>query len=302
MPDSEIYVGDIIRIVGAKEKMEELKLVIGPVTKLDLLTKEKLVVHQVMISRREITGKSLEDLDLPLYGIMATRIRRGSVEFIATPGTQLQFADSLTVVGEEVDIQKFAKLVGNSSKELDHPELVPIFIGIALGVMVGVWPIQFPGMPSPIKLGLAGGPLLAALILSRIGRIGKMTWYMPTSANFMLREVGITLFLTCVGLKSGDRFFETLIHGNGLIWMAGGALITFVPLLIAALWAHLKFKMNYLSICGLLAGSMTDPPALAFANQITQSNAQVVSYAAVYPLVMLLRIISAQLLVMLFLR
>lgn len=302
MPDSVIYENDIVRVVGSREKIEELKLLIGPVSKIDFREKENIAVRQVMITRHEITGRRLEELDFPLYGITATRLRRGGIEFTAALEMELQFGDTLTVVGEQADIQKFASLVGNSSKELDYPQLIPVFLGIALGVIAGIWPIQFPGMPAPVKLGLAGGPLLVALLLSRVGRIGRITWYMPASANFMLREIGITLFLTCVGLKSGDRFLEVLLHGSGLLWMAGGALITFVPLFAAAVAARLKYKMNYLTLCGLLAGSMTDPPALAFANQITPSNAQVVSYAAVYPLVIILRVLCAQILVMFFLR
>jgi len=173
-----------------------------------------------------------------------------------------------------------------------------VFVGIALGVIVGSWPIHLPGVPSPLRLGLAGGPLLVSIILSRIGRIGKLFWYMPPGANYMLREIGIAMFLACVGLRSGGQFVETLFAGQGILWVLGGALITAVPLLTGALWMKLAAKANYLTICGLLAGSMTDPPALAFANQQASSNAQVVAYAAVYPLVMILRVIAAQILVL----
>ncbi len=206
----------------------------------------------------------------------------------------------LLVVGPDESIAKFASQVGNSVKELAHPQLIPIFIGIVLGVVLGSWPFQVPGIPAPIKLGLAGGPLIVAILLSRVGRVGHLVWYMPSSANYMLREIGIALFLACVGLKSGGKFIEILLSGDGVLWFTGGVVITFVPLMLAALWMRLRHQTNYLTLCGLLAGSMTDPPALAFANQITPSNAPVVAYAAVYPLVMVLRIISAQILVIFF--
>ncbi len=301
MPDTLIFPGDILRAVGPRERLEDLKLIIGqPVTPQWGVLKESIITKRVVVTRRDVAGKSIGDLDPFLYGVTVTRISRAEVEFAATPDVEINFADTLLVVGEEEGIRKFALIVGNSVKALDHPELIPVFIGIALGVILGSLPFHFPGMPAPLKLGLAGGPLLVAMLLSRIGRFGKLIWYMPISANFMLREIGISLFLACVGLKSGDQFLATLTQGQGMVWLAGGALITVVPLLLAGVWARFYYKMNYLSVCGLLAGSMTDPPALAFANQITASNAQVISYAAVYPLVMIMRVVVAQILVLLF--
>jgi len=197
-------------------------------------------------------------------------------------------------------MQKFAAQMGNSIRELEHPDLVSVFIGLTLGVILGSWPIALPGMPVPVKLGLAAGPLVVAILLSRIGHLGKLHWFMPRSANFMLREIGISLFLACVGLNSGGKFVETLVHGHGFVWMLGGIAITILPLLVVALIVQWRRKLNYLTLCGLLAGSMTDPPALAFANQMAPSSAQVVSYAAVYPTVMFLRVILAQLLVIFF--
>jgi putative transport protein len=192
--------------------------------------------------------------------------------------------------------------LGDSVKRLNHPQLIPVFVGIALGVIVGSWPIMMPGMPAPVRLGLAGGPLLVAIILSRLGNVGPLVWYMPISANFMLREVGIVLFLACVGLRSGDRFVETLVSGNGVRWMIFGGLITLVPLVVVGIFARVAMRLNFLPLSGLLAGSMTDPPALAFAGAMTGSDAPSVAYATVYPLVMLLRVLCAQGMVLLFFR
>jgi putative transport protein len=175
-----------------------------------------------------------------------------------------------------------------------------MFLGIVLGVIIGMIPIPLPGFPVPVRLGLAGGPLVAAIILSRIGKIGPFLWYMPRSANLTVREIGIVLFLACVGLKAGDQFVQTLVHGNGFVWMGYGAIVTAVPLLLVGIIARLAIKLNYMPLTGLLAGSMTDPPALAFAGQITGSEAPSVAYAAVYPLVMLLRIIAAQAMILFF--
>jgi putative transport protein len=201
------------------------------------------------------------------------------------------------VVGEEQAISAAAAELGDSVKQLDHPQIIPVFIGIALGVIVGAWPLNI-GLPAPVRLGLAGGPLLVAIVLSRLGNIGPLVWYMPASANFMLRELGICLFLACVGLRSGAGFWDTLVRGHGVYWMGLAAIITLVPLLLVALIARGIYKLNYMTLCGLLAGSMTDPPALAFATNMTGSDAPSVSYATVYPLVMLLRVLCAQVLVL----
>jgi putative transport protein len=188
--------------------------------------------------------------------------------------------------------------LGDSMKQLNYPNILPVFIGIIIGVLLGSLPISIPGVPAPVKLGLAGGPLLVAIFFSRYARVGPVVWYLPQSANLILREVGIALFLACVGLRSGGKFVETLVHGDGFYWMALAALITIIPLLIVGFVARAVYKMNFLSVCGLLAGSMTDPPALSFANSIAASDAPSVTYATVYPLVMFLRILTAQGLVM----
>jgi len=195
-----------------------------------------------------------------------------------------------------------AAVVGNSNKALNSPQPIPFFLGIALGVIVGSIPLAVPGLPAAVKLGLAGGPLVVAILLSRIANTGPLVWYLPANANHMLREVGITLFLAAVGLKSGDKFMEVLMGGNGLRWLLFGAIITAGPLVLVGVVARAWKKLNYAELCGLLAGSMTDPPALAFAQQTTASDAPAVAYATVYPLVMLLRVFSAQLIVFLLYR
>jgi putative transport protein len=301
LPDSAIEIGYLIRAVGSRESLDALRVVVGSPAKIELReARGHLVTSRVLVTRREMFGKSIAELNAYHYGVTLTRLIRTEMEFAATPELRLQMADVLVVVGHEDAAAKFAQQVGNSVKELAHPHLIPVFIGIALGVLLGSIPFQVPGIPAPIKLGLAGGPLIVSILLSRLGRVGPLVWYMPPSANFMLRELGISLFLACVGIKAGAKFFSLLTSGEGLLWFAGGAIITLVPLILAGLWIRVQHRTNYLSICGLLAGSMTDPPALAFANQMTSSNAPVVAYAAVYPLVMVMRIIAAQIIVIFF--
>jgi putative transport protein len=195
-------------------------------------------------------------------------------------------------------MDKVRQVLGNSVRALNETNFIPIFIGIALGVLFGSLPIAIPNMPVPVRLGIAGGPLLLAIILSRIGRIGPLVWYMPASANAAFRELGIVLFLACVGLKAGEKFFGTVFTAQGLDWLIGGFVITVIPILIVGLIARLVFKMNFTVISGLLAGSMTDPPALAFANAVTASDAPSLAYATVYPLTMILRILIVQILVL----
>jgi putative transport protein len=222
---------------------------------------------------------------------------RAGVEFVARDHVHLQFGDKLTVVGESTALDRAARVLGDSLKVLDHPQLVPLFTGILVGVVFGSLPFAIPGMPAAVKLGLAGGPLVAALVLSRIGRVGPLNFYLPQSANLMLREMGIVLFLACVGLKAGPGFADAAFSAQGLNWMLCGLAITVLPLLAVALFARLVMKINYTALCGLMAGSMTDPPALAFANSASGGEGPAVTYATVYPLTMILRIVSAQALV-----
>jgi len=256
-----------------------------------------------VVTRGEALGCTVAELGFnEIHNVTVTRVVRAGIEMPAGPSVRLQFGDMLQVVGGEKDIEQAATKVGNSSKALNHTNFVAVFLGIALGVLVGVLPIHFPGIPIPVQLGIAGGPLLAAILLSQIGRIGPVVWYMPENANIALRELGIVLFLACVGLKAGDRFVEVIMSGNGLLWMGCAAAITILPLLIVGLLGRLVWKLNFMSLCGLLSGSMTDPPALAFANTTAGSDAPAVAYAAVYPLTMLLRIVVAQLIVVIFVR
>jgi putative transport protein len=221
------------------------------------------------------------------------------MEFTARPSLKIQFGDVLMVVGEGPQIEEVAKVVGNSAKALDAPQPIPFFLGIALGVLFGSIPLMIPGMPAPVKLGLAGGPLVVAILLSRLANTGPLVWYMPINANHMLREVGITMFLAAVGIKSGEKFVEVLLGGDGVRWFIFGAAITIVPLFLVGFTARIWKKLNFAELCGMLAGSMTDPPALAFAQQVTDSDAPAVAYATVYPLTMLLRVFAAQVVVFL---
>ncbi|HRJ71806.1 MAG TPA: putative transporter [Terrimicrobiaceae bacterium] len=302
-PEEVIRTGDTILAVGPPEKLDELRIIVGEPGTIDLRTiASHLVMRRVIVTKKAILGRSLGELDVfEQNEVTVTRVTRAEIELSATPDRRLQFGDMLVLVGREEDITKVADFVGNSVKQLNHTELIPVFVGIGLGVLLGSVPLAFPGIPVPVKLGLAGGPLLVAILLSRIGRIGPLLWYMPNNANFAIREIGIVLFLSCVGLHSGERFVDTLVHGDGIKWMLLAMLITVVPLLVVGCVGRIALRMNYVTLCGLLAGSMTDPPALAFANTVSGSDAPSISYATVYPLTMLLRVVCAQVLVLLFL-
>jgi putative transport protein len=294
-PAAALRIGDILHAVGPRERLDELRLVVGAESPVDLKAlPSAITVRRLIVTRSAALGRAIGELDLRRYGANVTRVIRADVELPPTPGLRLQFGDQITVVGDDAAVARAAAEVGDSVKRLNHPQIVPIFVGIVLGVILGSVPIPVPGMPVPLRLGLAGGPLIAAIVLSRLGRVGPLVWHLPTSANLMLRELGIVLFLAAVGLRSGARFVETLTEGPGLAWMGYGAIITLVPLLIVSLFARVVMKLNFVSMCGLLAGSMTDPPALAFAGTITGSDAPGISYATVYPLVMILRVVCAQ--------
>ena len=232
--------------------------------------------------------------------VSVTRVNRAGVDLVATPGLELQMGDRVTVVGAEKNIANVEKLLGNSLRRLREPNLVPIFLGIALGILLGSIPFVFPGIPQPVKLGLAGGPLIVAILISRFGPHLKLVTYTTMSANLMLREVGISLFLACVGLDAGAGFVDTVMNG-GLAWVGYGFIITFLPLMIVGIFARWFYKMNYFTLMGLIAGSTTDPPALAYSNGVAGNDLPSVSYATVYPLVMFLRVLTAQLLVLMLL-
>jgi putative transport protein len=297
--DTVVALGDVLLAVGPRPKLEELKVVIGKESDIDLMqVPSDIESRRILVTKSQALGKSIHELNLGhRYGVRITRINRAEIELPPTPDLRLQFGDNLVAVGEADGIKAVAAELGDSLKRLNMPQVIPVFIGIALGVLVGSWPLHV-GLPAPVKLGLAGGPLIVAIILSRLGNIGPLVWYMPISANFILRELGIVLFLSCVGLEAGGQFVDTVVHGQGLHWFVYGAAITVIPLLIVALLARGLYKLNFLSLCGLLAGSMTDPPALAFATSMTGSDAPSVAYATVYPLVMLLRVLAGQAMVM----
>ncbi len=301
-PDNILQRGDILLAVGPREELDQLRLVVGKESDDNVMqTPSELITRRIVVTQRSISGKSLDELDLlEKFGVTITRVSRAEIEMTANPRMRLQFGDLVLAVGEDSAVAKVADLLGDSPKQLDHPEVVPVFIGIALGILVGSIPFAIPGMPAAVKLGLAGGPLLVAIILSRVGRIGPVLWHLPISANFMLREIGIILFLACVGIKSGGEFFAILADGDGLKWMGYAALITVIPIFLAGIFARIFLKTNFLPLCGLLAGSMTDPPALAFAGSVTKSEAPSLAYASVYPLTMILRVFCAQVLVFFF--
>ncbi len=303
-PETRLRLGDILHAVGSEEGLDELRVVVGAEAGVDLKALPGAVTNRrLIVTNSAVFGKELADLeDFEEHNVIVTRITRGGIEFTPIAGLRLQFGDVLMVVGETPQIDLVAARVGNSNKALNSPQPIPFFLGIALGVVAGSIPLALPGLPAAVKLGLAGGPLVVAILLSRVANTGPLVWYLPTNANHMLREIGITLFLAAVGLKSGDKFIEVLTGGSGPAWLLLGATITAVPLVLVGLVARAWQKLNYAELCGLLAGSMTDPPALAFAQQTTGSDAPAVAYATVYPLVMLLRVFSAQLLIFLLYR
>ncbi len=303
VPDAKITLQEGDTIVGLcpEQDFDKLKTVFGEaMLQPDFnIGSENLSMRHILVTNRKIVGKRLKDINLTsMFPANITRIFRGESEIIPTATTSLEFGDTIRVVGQRDRMDRVANFLGNSQKDLSHPNLIPLFIGIFLGILLGSISIPL-GLPKPAKLGLAGGPLIVALILGHKGRIGKLDFYMTPSANRFIRELGIVLFLACVGLGSGKHFWETLING-GYMWMLYASLITFVPLFIAGIIGRLM-KINYLTICGYLAGSMTDPPALEFANSIAPEQAQATAYATVYPLTMFFRILFAQLLVLIFL-
>ena len=300
--NTEIYLDDILHLVGEINALKKMRLIVGD--EMDVPTStvgSEIRAERVVVTSEKVLGKKIKSLGIhQKYGVVISRLNRAGVELVPTANTTLQFGDVLHMVGPTDVMNNAISVIGNAAQKLQQVQMLPVFIGIGLGVLFGSIPFYIPGFPVALKLGLAGGPLVIALILARIGTLGKLYWFMPPSANLALRELGIVLFLAVVGLKSGGSFLDTLLNGDGLEWMGYGVIITLVPLLVTGIIARLYSKLNYLSLCGVLAGSMTDPPALAFANAIKEeSGAAPLSYATVYPLAMFLRIISPQLLALL---
>jgi putative transport protein len=291
---------DRIMAVGTGPMLDRFQQVVGSRSEDDLLQSPGDVTSSaVVLTSNRALGKTVKELELEqLFGAVVTRVTRADLEMTAVPNLRLHFGDVLQVVGDQAGLEKAANFLGNSLKHLNETHFIPLFIGIAASVALGTMPIPVPGLPQPLRLGLAGGALLVALTLGRLGRIGRLVWHMPTNVNLAFREFGIALFFAAVGLMSGAKFFSTVFSPAGALWLCSGVVITIVPLVLVGGFARAVLKMNFAALCGLLAGSTTDPPALAFASNITGSDAPLISYAAVYPLTMVLRILSAQILVL----
>ncbi len=298
--DTIVAEGDLIRVVISEQDEEVFDAVIGP--KVDYDWKEEqtpVVSRRIVVTNSEYSGRKLGSLRLPKgFGLNATRVNRAGLDLLANPNLSLQVGDRITVVGQLEDIHRLAAHLGNSMKRLDHPNMFTIFIGIFLGIVVGSIPLALPGMSVPMKLGLAGGPLITAIFIGRYGHKFKLVTYTSSSANLMLRELGICLFLASVGLAAGANFAATVFNATGAKWLLYGFLITFIPLLIVGFVARGKFKVNYCTLMGLMSGSTTDPPALAYANKTAGNDAPAVAYSTVYPLTMFLRVVTAQVLIM----
>ena len=303
--DLPLQEGDKVLIVTDVQHKEKVRIIFGEDYPVDMnewrTTGAQLVSRRLSITKSSITGKSLRKLDIRRkYGVTVARILRAGIDLQADADLILQVGDSLKVVGSEEGIARLAKLVGNEPESLHKPNLVPIFFGIALGVAFGMMPIRFPGMPQPLKLGLAGGPLIVAILLGHFGPQLRITTYTALSANLMIREIGISLFMAAVGLDAGKTFVASLA-GGGYMWVLYGAIITLVPMTLVALAARYLMKMDFYKICGLLAGGTTDPALLSFSEQMYGSGRIAVNYATVYPLTMFLRVVAAQVLIMIML-
>ena len=307
IPNAEtvLRLGDEMNIVCAEDDSEAIQAFIGQ--RVDNVDWDSLggrdtamVSRRILVTQPSINGKTLGSLHFSsMYGVNVTRVNRSGMDLFASRQLTLQVGDRVMVVGPKDAIERVANLLGNQLKRLDHPNIVTIFVGILCGIIFGSLPIAVPGMPTPVKLGLAGGPLIIAILIGRFGYKVKLVTYTTMSANLMLREVGLVLFLASVGIKAGENFVQTVVEGDGLLYVGIGFLITILPLLIIGLIARWRHKLNYYTLIGLIAGSNTDPPALAYANQVSGNDAPAVGYSTVYPLAMFLRILSAQLLILL---
>ena len=298
--DTVLHLRDKILVISTPKDIEAISVFFGK--QIDMQWEQldkKLISRRILITKPELNGKMLSQLKIRNnFGASITRVNRSGVDLVAAPQLQLQMGDRVTIVGSELAVSHAEKVLGNSMKRLDHPNLIPIFLGIALGCILGSTPFVFPGIPQPVKLGLAGGPLIVSILSSRFGPQYKMITYTTMSANLMLREIGISLFLACVGLGAGKGFVETVIYDGGYVWVGYGVIITIVPLLIAGLVGRYIFKLNYYTLIGVLGGSTTNPPALAYSNDLTSCDAPAVGYATVYPLTMFLRVLTAQILIL----
>lgn len=294
--DTRLHVGDVVLAVATGSALDELEVVLGPRVTDDLTRAPgALTTRRVVVTHDAALGEAIGALE-SRAAVTVTRVTRSGLELLARPDLTLQFGDVLQVVGTETAVAETATAVGNAARELDVTRLGAVFLGIAFGVALGTFPIHLPGLPVPLRLGLAAGPLLAAIVLSAIGRLGRVVFYMPANANHALRELGITLFMAMVGLGAGAHFAAHPLTLETAGWVAAGAAVTMAPLLVVAIGARLLLQLDYVRLCGLVAGSMTDPPALAFGNAVLRSDAASTTYAAVYPLTMVLRVVAAQVL------
>jgi putative transport protein len=300
--DTIFHIGDKVRVVCAEADAEAIVAFLGPEIDMDWKEQDQpMVSKRVIVTQPSINGKTLGQLHLSrMHGVNVTRVTRQGMDIFASPTLPLQVGDRVMVVGPEDAVNNVASMMGNSIRRLDAPNIATIFIGIIIGIIFGSLPIAIPGMPVPMKLGIAGGPLIIAILIGRYGYKIHLVTYTTTSANMMLREIGLVLFLASVGIKAGAGFWETVVQGDGLLFVLTGFLITVVPILIVGPIARLKYKFNYFTIMGMLAGTYTDPPALAYANSICSKEAPAVGYSTVYPLSMFLRILTAQIIVLFF--
>lgn len=299
-----LRLGDRMFLVCAEDDSEAIMAFIGPKIEQDWdATNQQdkpMVSRRILVTQPNINGKTLGELHFSsMYGVNVTRVNRSGMDLFAARQLRLQVGDRVMVVGPQDAIERVANLLGNQLRRLDHPNIVTIFVGILCGILFGSLPIAIPGMPTPVKLGLAGGPLIISILIGRFGHKVKLVTYTTMSANLMLREVGLVLFLASVGIKAGENFVQMVVEGDGVLYVELGFLITFIPLLITGIIARWHHRVNYFTLMGLIAGSNTDPPALAYANQIAGNDAPAVGYSTVYPLTMFLRILTAQLLILL---
>lgn len=300
--DTIFHLGDQMLIVCAEADQEAIMAFIGPKLDIDFEQQDQpLVSKRILITNPKVNGKTLSSLHFSsVHGVNVTRVTRHGIDLFASAGLPLQVGDKIMVVGPEDAVERVANKMGNSLRKLNAPNIATIFVGIFLGLIFGSFPLAIPGMPVPVKLGLAGGPLIIAILIGRYGYKIHLVTYTTTSANMMLREIGLVLFLASVGIKAGAGFFETVIDGNGLLYVLTGFLITIIPILIVGPIARIRFKFNYFTIAGMIAGTYTDPPALAYSNSICSKEAPALGYSTVYPLAMFLRIFTAQIVVLFF--
>ena len=298
--ETVFHTGDQLFIVCSEEDAEAITAFIGKEIQVDWEKQDMpMVSRRILVTKSEVNGKKLGSMHFrSMYGVNVTRVNRSGMDLFADPNLILQVGDRVMVVGQQDAVERGAGVLGNQLKRLDTPNIVTIFVGIFLGIVLGSLPIAFPGMPTPVKLGLAGGPLVVAILIGRFGHKLKLVTYTTMSANLMLREIGIVLFLASVGIEAGEHFVQTVVHGDGLLYVGYGFLITVIPLLIIGIVARLYYKVNYFTLMGLIAGSTTDPPALAYANQVSGNDAPSVGYSTVYPLSMFLRIIAGQMILL----